>query len=90
METKTCRACGARVIFARHSVTRNVMILDAETDKKGIFYMTPGGFLRAWKEGDPDTRRYTSHHATCPEAERFRRKSTPEPSFHGFGPEGGK
>jgi hypothetical protein len=68
------------------------MIMDAETDRKGMFYMTSGGFLRAWKEGDPDTLRYTSHHATCPEAERFRKRKirNPEPSCHGFGPEGGK
>jgi hypothetical protein len=74
MEIKRCKACGEQVVFARHSVTGNIMCLDANPNAEGKFYLSPRGFLRKAKDDDPTDHRHVSHHATCPEAERFRRR----------------
>lgn len=81
-----CSACRAPILWA---ITERgkAMPLDAEPDPAGNVILT--GEVRRTDHGsapvavvlgntselfgDPDTTRYMPHHASCPEAERFRR-----------------
>jgi len=78
MEIKSCKACGARVVFIRHNVTGNIMCLDAEPNPRGNMHMSSEGLLSSAHAGDPDDHRYMSHHATCPDAEKFRKRRVKE------------
>ncbi len=64
-----CRSCGAEVIWAT-TANDKPMPLDATPDPKGLFVVEGGVARRATAE---DGYRYTSHFATCPQADQHRR-----------------
>lgn len=73
----TCRSCGAKVIWANNQ-NGNRMILDAEPAKEGgnIILMADGTCHVLKKKdvtGCPDAL-HKSHHATCPDAAKWRKK----------------
>jgi hypothetical protein len=84
---KGCRSCGAEVFFTPSAATGRRMILDAEPTPTGYIALvqpTKGksaGTFAAVLTGEAlETARaageplYTSHHATCPQADQWRRR----------------
>ncbi len=75
-----CRSCGAPVAFAKHNRTGRIMCLELAPETaapRGLFEVYQGGgkaWARSVGQGEerPDPV-YRSHHATCPEAEKWRR-----------------
>ena len=71
-----CRSCGAEMIWTQ---TQNgkAMPVDAEPDPAGTFVLKyEGSQPVAVYDGmhlDKDPERYTSHFATCPDADEFRK-----------------
>jgi hypothetical protein len=79
--TTSCRSCGAEIVWARTEKGKRAPI-DAAIDDKGTIV------LRAPREGERDPLaifgvppdvfagepRHTSHFATCPDADRWRRR----------------
>jgi hypothetical protein len=84
MTTTTCRDCGAPVVFARNIDTGGRMILNVAIDlERGNVLVDPRGDEPRCRVVDGDEARrqrafgtatYLSHHATCPEADRWRRR----------------
>lgn len=80
---RTCRSCGAAVLWAV-TVHGNAMPLNASPDPTGNVVLT-GRKIRTKAGGqmpechvygylfDDDDDRYMPHHATCPQAEQWRR-----------------
>jgi hypothetical protein len=87
-----CRSCGAPIIWARHHETGRVMPLDREPDPGGswllepspvpgkrelvAYYVPPERLLRPYDPSEGRARR-TSHFATCPQADEWRRRGDP-------------
>jgi hypothetical protein len=79
----TCSACEAEVVFVPSARTGKPMILDAEPEKRIV--LLDGGtepvygidhvraVLRSGTGRAKVASVFIDHHATCPEAERFRR-----------------
>lgn len=79
MEKSNCRSCGAPVFFIRHDLGDGVegalMIMNYEPDHAGEWQIFNGrirnvGGLFDAHEGP----RYTTHYATCPQADQWRKK----------------
>jgi hypothetical protein len=80
----TCRDCGAAVVFARNIDTGGRMILNAAVDlERGNILVDPRGSEPRCRIVDGDEARrqrvagaatYLSHHATCPEAAKWRNR----------------
>jgi hypothetical protein len=73
-----CSACHAEIRFAKTSTGKS-MPLDANPNPEGPIVLTghPGvvTFLSEAEKNDGQLRyRFTSHFATCPKADQFRRK----------------
>lgn len=76
----TCRDCPAEVFWVRTRSGKN-MLLNAMPDDTGDFYLAQGedgkleGHHRKGYPGklDETVDLYTSHFATCPEADKFRK-----------------
>lgn len=75
---ESCRSCGARVVWARHFTTGKSAPIDVEP--------VDGGNVALWPDDDTGDAVYsipkngalsgplrTSHFATCPNAEQWRR-----------------
>lgn len=83
MKTSTCRGCGAPIVFIRTQAGKS-MPCDAEPvtywQEPGGPHkiVTPNGEVRSARlEGDLQQATgigYVSHFATCPAADKFRRK----------------
>lgn len=77
----TCRKCPHSVFWVRTRNGRN-MLLDAEPDPAGDFYLVTaedgkleGHHVKGYPGKLPDdVDRYTSHFATCPHADSFRKR----------------
>lgn len=78
-----CRSCGAAILWARTERDKPIP-LDAEPDPAGRIVFVSGDTVRVLrKDEEPPShalvprkgQRYTSHFATCPNAEQHRRKS---------------
>jgi hypothetical protein len=74
-----CRSCGAEVIFVRSAATGRRMILDVEPTQGGnvalddagqAAYVLSGSVLE--RAQDTQEPLYTSHFATCPQANQWR------------------
>jgi hypothetical protein len=82
----TCRACGADIFFAVHAFTGELAPINLEPDPQGeLMLVAPQTGRPAYPcyrhhaplfDPRPD-QFYTSHYATCPEAERFRKGAQP-------------
>jgi hypothetical protein len=72
--TATCRSCGAEIVWAT-TVDGKRMPLNAEPAEGGDFdLLDTGSRLLIVRHGDGDPGpAYTSHFATCPHAETWRR-----------------
>jgi hypothetical protein len=72
---KFCRACGARIVFAKTEKGQR-MPLDELPDPRGrIVWNRLSGFLHYYTEREqlgPNEVRMTSHLATCPDADSRR------------------
>jgi hypothetical protein len=82
LPTATCRSCNAPVIWARSASSGRLMPVDREPVDGGNVLVTrgPSGFTATvvGKQPQPnlfgdDGPRYTSHFATCPNADTHRR-----------------
>lgn len=78
MMTGICRSCGAAIIWGKTVAGKN-MPLDAEPSDKGNMTISQDGVIAAITAASPlfaDTgaARYLSHHATCPDGKKWRRK----------------
>jgi hypothetical protein len=80
MKTSACRGCGAEIIWTITSGGKK-MPVDAEPDPDGMFVLewdddAAAAFAIHVRAGDlgglADGDRYTSHFATCPNANSFR------------------
>lgn len=69
-----CRSCRAEVVFARHHKTGKRQPL--EVDPEGAFVLAEHGeyvpYDPLFRPKHRDRDRYTSHFATCPEADGWR------------------
>ena len=83
MSTATCKGCGARLIWVRSKAKDKWIPCDEvlkaykQDDFGKEVVITPDGdYIRCSFEfeGLPTGMAYVPHWATCPEAERFRRK----------------
>lgn len=72
-ETKSCRSCGAPVVFAQHSRTGKRAPL--EPDPAGRFTIVHPHYFQAGPNVAPE-HRWTNHFATCIGAAEHR-KTTP-------------
>ena len=75
-----CRSCGAEVRWA-HTTFGKLMPLDAEPDPNGNVELVGKGqqqlaIVHAQPTMDGGLR-YMPHHATCPDAEQWRRRNAP-------------
>lgn len=74
----TCTSCGATIRFARHVNTRRQMPVDATPSVDGnlILFDQDGELLvrHASLPADSGKLRFKAHFATCPHADRHRRK----------------
>lgn len=73
-----CRSCGAEIIWAR-SVNGVPMPLDAKPVPDGNVILEDGTarVIGGPLEVPPGTKLYSAHHATCPDAERWRGRKRP-------------
>lgn len=79
-----CRSCGAVVVFATNVDTGSTMILDGAPDlDRGNVLIDPRtnpARCKVVSKGEAIAQRaqgaatYLSHHATCPDAEKWRRR----------------
>lgn len=71
----TCRACNASIFFAPTAAGKSVP-LDEEPVEAGNYHIGLDGVARVVKKDEPRPTPllYISHFATCPEAQRFRKK----------------
>jgi hypothetical protein len=74
-----CRSCGAPVIWAVSTLGRKLPV-DASPDTDGQWWLTTDdaratqpNFRRVDLYTPEDTPRYTSHFATCPQADKWRK-----------------
>lgn len=69
-----CRSCEAEIVWATSERTGKPMPLDATPTANGNMVMIAGK-ARGYTEEDAKLHRdrYTSHFATCPDADKFRR-----------------
>lgn len=76
MRTKQCAACGAEIFFAKTEADKWIPI-DAAPVRDGNLEILDGYPVLAIPIAPllPPAKRYKSHFATCPEADRFRRRS---------------
>lgn len=82
MRTTKCRACGAEIGFIK-TVAGKTMPVNPDCDmyipnpKGPCWYVTPDGYVKNGfkvnEEKDGVEFGYTSHFATCPEADKFRK-----------------
>ena len=63
---KKCRSCGADVIFLKHATKGRRMIFDAKPFTAWIYDTEKGTVL--------PLKAVTPHHATCPDADDWRKK----------------
>lgn len=74
MSQLRCRSCDAPIVFARTIKGRRIP-LDAEpNDTTGNIELRQGIAYVVTDARDPDTHRYTSHFATCPNAGDWRNR----------------
>jgi hypothetical protein len=79
-DVANCRSCKAPIIWCRTSSGKN-MPVDADPDERGDFFLSRAedGKLDAFHvrrypgKMPEDVERYTSHFATCEDANQFRR-----------------
>lgn len=71
----TCSSCGAAVLWVRTQAGK-AMPLDAAPTLDGNVAMLEGGASRAYGLEDhaAQAKRYTSHFATCPHADQWRKR----------------
>lgn len=84
MSLASCKACGAPIGFIKTVFGKTVPV-DAESklyipDPKGkdMFVLPDGTTERGWKvnvKGEATKIGYISHFATCPEADKFRKRT---------------
>lgn len=76
-EKSNCRACGAPMIWAK-TVNGSLQPFDAEPSEKGNVVIKDGiaHVIKEdlFSEEAPEGQRFMPHHATCPEAKKFRKK----------------
>ena len=80
-----CKACGAQLRWAKHELSGRSMPLDAVANQDGNISVvqwgpkSPGGLslpiiaVNVAPERAMTPMHYTSHFATCPEADKFRK-----------------
>lgn len=73
-----CRACKAEVVWAKNADTGSTQIVDAAPSPRGniLVFVTPAGTMCRVipKDEQEGLELRLDHHATCPEAQRFRRR----------------
>ena len=77
MQTAQCRSCGAEIIWI-HSASGNLMPLDAVPVEDGNMCIVDGKAHSIssdlFEPMLPQGPRYKSHFATCPQAQKWRKK----------------
>lgn len=77
-----CNSCGAEILWCKTTSGKR-MPLDSEPTKAGLFVIEGDPKIDADEEGGPLARKaspgywgekYTSHFATCPDADRWRKR----------------
>lgn len=79
-----CRSCQADIMFVRSASTGNFMVIDATPRENGNVAIIDGAahVLRGdlFEQMMPlGTARYVDHHATCPEAAKWRKGKDKKP-----------
>lgn len=68
--------CKARIRWARSATTGKAIPLDYEPTPRGTMVVTSSGMAASRSSvPDPNAPAYMPHHATCPDAQVFRRPS---------------
>jgi hypothetical protein len=62
-----CLDCGGTVIFAMHAIDGTTLVLDAEPNARGIFYVENGA---AWYRHESADARHQPHFLACVAATR--------------------
>lgn len=75
MKLIKCRACGGSIFFAPTAAGKSVP-LDAEPAANGNYRICDDGIARVVKKDEAPSYSslFISHFATCPDAQRFRKK----------------
>jgi hypothetical protein len=68
-----CRSCGAPIVWAVSAKSGKRMPLDARPVLNGNLDLDADGTVTV-VEPDPTLKGYVSHHATCPDADDWRKK----------------
>lgn len=80
MRLATCRSCGAQIIWAE-TESGKMNPLDARTSPAGLFAIddttSPPRVARIGESASPQPEGFTSHFATCPNAETHRHRRSP-------------
>lgn len=79
-DQRTCRSCGAAVVFRRNTRTGKRQILDVEPHPSGRVLIMAGGLcqvmsnaeLATWAEQGITAELVRDHHATCPAVDQWR------------------
>lgn len=75
--TSRCRSCDAPIVWS-HTSAGKALPLDADPDPSGSIQLRPDGLAITMgpldAEWSPDQPRYIPHFATCPHADRWRRR----------------
>ena len=77
VQTGNCRSCKAPILWVKSAASRQIMILDAEPVEGGNIAIVENE-AHVYK-GDlfdkelPPGPRYIDHHATCPDAQKWRK-----------------
>lgn len=71
-----CRSCNAPVRFVPSATTGKLMILNADPDPRGRILVRAGKahVMGGLFDTHHDELRYTDHHATCPDAAKYRKR----------------
>lgn len=79
-----CRSCGAKILWAEVVGSRKLIPLDPEPSERGNVKVEQSwagipraktfGSLEALELRDAGHELYVAHHATCPDADAWRRK----------------
>lgn len=73
----TCKSCGASILWVTTKVSGRRMPLNAEPDPQGQMVLRAGEASYLPLDQPWAGARYTSHHATCPQADSWRKKKPP-------------
>jgi hypothetical protein len=74
--TNHCQSCGTAVVWRKSAQTGRVAPIEADPNPAGNCYVNDDGTYTVGPCDAPGSPRYLNHFATCPQAARWRRKSS--------------